>query len=75
MVEKKRFKDFLEEHHRLPTRDRLKQLMEPDSYEDLLVAIADVNISTGTILRALQSMGFEVTKSSIFRWRQSVKIQ
>ena len=75
MVEQKRFKEVLEEHTLLPTCERLKQLMEPDSFQDLLDAIGNPKISLGAILRTLNAMGFEVSKSSLFRWRHSVQIQ
>ena len=74
MGEKKRFKDFLSEFERPPVQDRLKQLMEKDSYDDLVDAIHNPKISLGAILRALNAMGFEASKSSLHRWRLSVKI-
>jgi hypothetical protein len=75
MVEQKRFKEVLQEHTLLSTRDRLQDLMEPDSYQDLLDAIGNPKVSLGAIQRTLNAMGFEVTKSSIHRWRLSVEIQ
>lgn len=74
MVEIKRFKDYLNEASRLPVKDRLKELMESDSYDDLVDAIHDPKVSIGSIWRALTAMGFEVNKAALNRWRKNVKV-
>ena len=74
MVEQKRFRDVLLDHRTLTTKDRLQELMEPDSYNDLVDAIHNEKISTGSIARALNAMGFDVSKPAIYRWRCSVKV-
>ena len=74
MVEQKRFKDFLNEASRLSVKDRLKDLMESDSYDDLVDAIHNPKVSIGSICRALTAMGFEVNKAALNRWRKNVKV-
>ena len=71
MVKEKRFKDYLNEASRLSVKDRLKELMESDSYDDLVDAIHNPKVS---ICRALTAMGFEVNKAALNRWRKNVKV-
>ena len=74
MAEMMRFKDALEKNGSLSTEDRLRQLMEPDSFQDLVDAIHDPKVSAGAIERALRKMGYEVSRSGISRWKSSVKV-
>jgi len=74
MAEMMRFRDALERNGSLSTEDRLKELMEPESYQDLVDAIHDPNVSAGAIERALKKMGYEVSRSGISRWKTSVKV-
>jgi|APGre2960657404_1045060.scaffolds.fasta_scaffold28539_4 hypothetical protein len=74
MAELMRFKDALESNGSLSTEDRLKELMEPESYQDLVDAIHDPKVSAGAIQRALMKMGYEVSRSGISRWKQNVKV-
>jgi len=74
MAEMMRFKDALESNGSISTEDRLKQLMEPESYQDLVDAIHDPKVSAGAIVKALSKMGFEVSRSGISRWKNNVKV-
>jgi hypothetical protein len=74
MAEMMRFKDALESNGSISTEDRLKELMEPESYQDLVDAIHDPKVSAGAIQRALMKMGYEVSRSGISRWKQNVKV-
>ena len=74
MAEMMRFKDALESNGSISTEDRLKQLMEPESYQDLVDAIYDPKVSAGAIEKALRKMGYEVSRSGISRWKNNVKV-
>ena len=74
MAEMMRFKDALESNGSISTEDRLKELMEPESYQDLVDAIHDSKVSAGAIVKALAKMGFEVSRSGISRWKNNVKV-
>ena len=74
MAEMMRFKDALESNGSISTEDRLKELMEPESYQDLVDAIHNPKVSIGSICRALTAMGFEVNKAALNRWRKNVKV-
>jgi hypothetical protein len=74
MAEMMRFKDALKGNGSVSTEDRLRQLLEPESFNDLVDAIHDPKISAGAISRALTTMGYEVSRSSITRWKTNVKV-
>lgn len=75
MAESMRFKDALESNGSLSAEERLKQLLEPESFDDLVEAIHNPNVSAGAIERALKKMGYEVSRSAISRWKLSVKVR
>ena len=74
MAELMRFKDVLESNGAVSTEDRLRQLLEPESFNDLVDAIHDPKVSAGAIVKALTKMGYEVSRSAITRWKQNVKV-
>ena len=74
MAEMMRFKDALESNGSISTEDRLKELMEPESYQDLVDAIHNPKVSAGAIVKALGKMGYEVSRSGISRWKNNVKV-
>lgn len=75
MAETMRFRDALESNGSLSTEERLRQLLEPESFNDLVDAIHNPNVSAGAIEKALKKMGYEVSRSAISRWKLSVKVR
>lgn len=75
MVVKKRFKDFLEAPANRSVEERLKELMDEEDYQDLVDAIHNPNIGSPAITKALNAMGFEVSRAAIARWKHIVKVQ
>jgi hypothetical protein len=74
MAELMRFKDVLESNGAVSTEERLRQLLEPESFNDLVDAIYDPKVSAGAIEKALRKMGYEVSRSGISRWKNNVKV-
>jgi len=44
---------------------KLKAMMSPEDFEDLLVVLKDPKVSGGAICRALNRNGFEIASSTI----------
>ena len=66
------FKQKLGDKSKLEHRDSIKKILDEDSYADFMEALKDKSISAASLCLALKDCGYEISESSIFRWRKSV---
>ena len=66
------FKQKLGDKSKLEHRDSIKKILDEDSYADFMEALKDKSISVASLCLALKDCGYEISESSIFRWRKSV---
>lgn len=66
------FKQKLGDKAKLEHKDAIKQALDEDSYADFMEALKDKSISAASLCLALKDCGYEISESSIFRWRKSV---
>ena len=49
--------------------NKIKQLLDKDSYNDLLVALGDRSIPLPTVLKVLKELEVPISRAALARWR------
>jgi uncharacterized protein (DUF1778 family) len=65
-----KFTEVLSTKQYVPAQDKIKNVLDPDSYKDFMEAMDNPGITAAAICRALKDLGVEVSAMSIQRWRQ-----
>ena len=65
-----KFAKALSTKHQPSAEEKIKAVLDGDSYKDFMEAIANPGISSGAIHRALRDLGVEISVITIQRWRQ-----
>jgi ferritin-like metal-binding protein YciE len=66
------FKQKLGDKSKSEHKDSIKKILDEESYADFMEALKDKSISAASLCSALKDCGYEISESSIFRWRKSV---
>ena len=64
-----KFTEVLGKKTLLSVEDRVKSVLDEESYNDFIAALENKSIPVAAIHRALKDMGIETSEVSIGRWR------
>jgi hypothetical protein len=64
-----KFTEVLGNKRCLSVEDRVKSVLDEESYKDFEAALKNKGIPCAAICRALKDMGIETSEASINRWR------
>ena len=65
-----KFAKALSTKHQPSAEEKIRIVLDDDSYKDFMEAMKSPGISSGAIHKALRDLGVEISVMTIQRWRQ-----